>query len=278
MNRLKNSFDLVKSSWKVLSADRDLIWLPILALAATIVVGATFVIPVAAIDRSTGHFGPIDLMLAAIGYFVLAFVAVFSNAALVFAADERMRGGDPSLASALRGAWSRRGRIAQWSAVSATVSVVLRMIESRGGIIGRIVGTIAGLAWSLVTFLVLPVLVVENIGVRDALRRSSELFKRTWGEQVIANAGIGIVGVLGILIAVPVVLLASAAGGVIMAAGIVLFVLWALAVMAVTTALSAVFQTALYHYAANGMPPAAFAHAELEKAFRPRQSNRQTWA
>jgi hypothetical protein len=278
VNRIKNSFDLVRSSWNVLSADRDLIWLPIIALAATIVVGATFVIPVAAIDHSTGHFGPIDVMLAAVGYFVLAFITVFSNAALVFAADERMRGGDPSLASALRGAWSRRGKIAQWSAVSATVSVVLRMIESRGGIVGRIVGTIAGIAWSLVTFLVLPVLVVENVGVRDALRRSSQLFKKTWGEQVIANAGIGIVGFVGILIGLPVLMLASAAGGVVMVAGIVLFALWVLAVMAVTTALSAVFQTALYHYAANGMPPAAFAQADLERAFRPRQSSRQTWA
>jgi hypothetical protein len=189
-----------------------------------------------------------------------------------------MRGGDPSLSSALRGAWARRSRIAQWSAVSATVSVVLRMIESRGGIVGRIVGTIAGIAWSLVTFLVLPVLVVENVGVRDAVRRSSKLFRSTWGEQVIANAGIGIVGFVGILIGVPVVMLASTAGGVIMVAGIVLFVLWVLAVMAVTTALSAVFQTALYHYAANGMPPAAFAQANLDTAFRPRRSNRQTWA
>jgi hypothetical protein len=118
--------------------------------------------------------------------------------------------------------------------------------------------------------------------VRDALRRSSTLFKRTWGEQMIANAGIGIVGFLGILIAVPVLLLANAAGGVIMGAGIALFVLWALAIMAVTTALSAVFQTALYHYAASGMPPAAFAQGELERAFRPRQTSRQsssqTWS
>jgi hypothetical protein len=149
---------------------------------------------------------------------------------------------------------------------------VLRAIEQRGGLIGRIVGSLAGIAWSLVTFLVLPTLVVEDVGVRDAIKRSSEMFRRTWGEQVIANAGIGLVGFLAIVVAIPVVLLAAAVGGPVLVLGIVLFAVWALAVVAVTTALSAVFQTALYHYAANGMPPAAFATADLAGAFRAKRS------
>ena len=80
--------------------------------------------------------------------------------------------------------------------LSATVSLVLRAIEERSGIVGRIVGSLVGLAWSLVTFLVLPVLVIEQIGPIQAVKRSAELFKHTWGENMIANAGIGIVAMV----------------------------------------------------------------------------------
>jgi hypothetical protein len=262
VGRFRNSLDLVKSSWTVLSADRELLWLPIFAMIATLITAASFAFPVAALAHSTNNFGPTEWLLAGVGYFVLAFITVFSNAALVFAANERMAGGNPSLSSAIQGAWSHVGQIAAWSAVSASVSLVLRAIEQRGGIVGRIVGALGGIAWSLVTFLVLPVLVVENVGVRDAIKRSGQLFKGTWGEQVIANAGIGLVGLAATLLALPVFFLAAAVGGPVLVLGIVVCAVWILGVMAVTTALSAVFQTALYH---------------LDRAFRPRNRSASTW-
>src|SRR4029077_16698349 len=86
-----------------------------------------------------------------------------------------------------------------WAIVSATVSIILRQIEERAGIVGAIVGSIAGLAWSLVTFLVLPVLVVEGLGPIAAVKRSGSLFKKTWGEQVIANFGISLFAMFALL-------------------------------------------------------------------------------
>ncbi len=146
------------------------------------------------------------------------------------------------------------------------------MIEERGGLIGRIGGMIAGIAWSLVTFLVLPILVIEGIGVRDAIKRSASLFKGTWGEQVIANAGIGIIGFVALIPAILVGALGVASGTLVVAVPLVaVAVVYGAIVLAITAALSGVFQTALYHYAANGMPPAAFAETELRGAFRPRR-------
>ncbi len=100
------------------------------------------------------------------------------------------------MGSALRGAAARAGRLLPWAAVSATVSLLLRAIEERAGVLGKIVSGIAGMAWALVTFLVLPILVMEDIGVRDALRRSAEMFKGTWGENVAARIGFGLLGFL----------------------------------------------------------------------------------
>jgi hypothetical protein len=278
VGRFRNSLALAKSSWSVLSADRELIALPLFSFLATLVVAATFLLPIIATSHATAadgsrqtSLGPVQYILMFVGYVLLAYVTIFFNAALVHAADERMRGGNPSLKSALRGAASHAGQILPWAIVSATVSLILRAVQERGGIVARIAAGFAGMAWSLVTFLVLPIMVIEGLTVGAAIKRSSTLFKKTWGEQVIANAGIGLVGLVAVLCGLPLLLLATAGIGVLTVIGIGAFVAWVALVACVTTALSGVFQTALYHYAANGMPPAAFAKAEIEGAFRPKR-------
>ena len=152
---------------------------------------------------------------------------------------------------------------------SATVSVVLCGFQESSGLLGRLVVGMVGLAWSLITFLVLPVVVIEGLGVGAAIKRSSELFKRAWGEQMIANAGIGLVGGVASLCGIPLLLLAATGSPTLAVVGIVLFAVWVGAVVCVTSALSVVFQTALYHYASSGSAPAAFAGAELANAFVP---------
>lgn len=272
MNRFRNSLDLAKSSWSVLKADKELIALPVISGVASIIVAVSFFLPIVA-TSGTGPdgettFGVVQGALALVGYVALAYVTIFFNAALVHAADERMRGGDPTIGSALRGAAARWKQILPWAILSATVTLILRAIEERSGILGRIVAGIAGLAWSLVTFLVMPILVIEGIGVVDAVRRSTQLFKRTWGEQVVTNAGIGLLSLVAILAGIPLVVIGGAVGGAVAVVFIAMFAVWVLAVVAVSSALSGIFQTALYHYAANGMPPAAFATVDLNSAFR----------
>lgn len=261
--------ELVKSSWSLLKADRELLWLPVLSGLSGLGLLVLFVLPGSLLFiPENGSLKPVGIVLYVLGGLALSFSTIFFNAAIVHGADERMRGGDPTLKSALSGAWARRGRILPWAIVSATVSVVLRTIEERFGIVGRIVGGLVGIAWSLVTFLVLPILIIEGIGVRDAITRSSELFRRTWGEQMIANAGIGIVALLAMLPAIAIVIVASAiATPLITAPLILLAVLYGIGLAVLMSAMSGIYQTALYHYAANGMPPAAFADANLGGAF-----------
>lgn len=273
MGRFSRSWELAKSSWSVLRADLELLWLPVLSFIATVITAALFVIPIwtmsetDTVNGSEFSMGPIGWVLTALAYIALAYVTIFFNAALIHAADERMRGGDPTVGTALRGAASRAGKILPWAIVSATVSVILRAIQERAGIVGRIIAGIAGIAWTLVTFLVLPILVIEGVTVGTALKRSSEMFKRTWGEQVIANAGIGLVSLAAIIAGLPVLLLAATGITALVILGVGLFVAWIAVVVAVTSALSVVYQTALYHYAANGMPPEAFANINLRGAF-----------
>lgn len=276
MGRIRASIEIIKASWSVLRQDPALLWLPVFSLLSTGIVVVGFGAGIFATSRTTGIGGQGEVHLGALGYvlmfamyLVLAIVTVFFNAALVSAAHERLTGGDPTLESALAGATRRFGLLLPWAIVSATVSTILKAVQERAGLLGRLVAGIAGIAWGLVTFLVLPVIVVEGLTVGQAVRRSKELFVRTWGEQVVGNVAIGLLGFVAMLVTFPILLLAVASGSTALTiAGVVVFGLVLVAVIAVTSAMSAVFQTALYAYASTGQVPRGFEASAIDAAFR----------
>jgi hypothetical protein len=278
VNRLRTSWEIVRSSWAVLRQDKELLVLPVLSFLATVVVMGTFAagfVAFGGLDGITDEGstpGPGWYLAFFVMYLVLAVVTIFFNAALVHAANERLEGGDPTLGSALGGAASRFGALLPWALISATVSVILRNIQERSGLLGRALVGLVGVAWSLVTFLVLPVIVIEGVSVTTALRRAAELFRRTWGEQMAGVIGIGLVAFLAILVGVPLPLvLGLSQTPVLVGIGIGLFAAWVAVVATVGAALSGIFQAALYRYAAAGDTPAGFSPDLMSRAFIPRR-------
>jgi hypothetical protein len=124
-----------------------------------------------------------------------------------------------------------------------------------------------------VTFLTVPILVIEDVGVGDAFRRSKDLFKRTWGENVVGQAGLG---VLGIFVVAPAVVLVGF-GVALGTAGIVVFgavgVAWLIVASTVMAALNGIYRTALYRFATTGEVPADFSGTDFRGAFRPRHDD-----
>jgi hypothetical protein len=277
MSRIQNSLALAKSSWQVLRDDKQLTMLPLFSLLTTLAVALLVLLPIGLIarDGSGGYSGskPLVWVLGFLGAVAFTFIVVFFNAALVFAANSRFQGQPVSVSEAIQAARERAHVLLPWAVVSATVSVVLRAVEQRGGIIGRIVGSIAGMAWSVVTFLVLPVLVFEGLGPIEAVKRSGELFKSTWGENLMTNAGIGLIGLFAVIGGALPLILFLAIGGPVAVLGIVLFVLWCVTVMLVSSTLTGIFQTALYRYA-TGAPVPGFEPGELQGSFRTRRDRR----
>ncbi len=274
---MRNSIGLVKASARVLRSDPQLVWLPVLSFVAWLIVVISFVLPIVGTSAVFGDGQPVlnglDYVLMAIGYLVLSFVTIFFNAAIVYAANERLTGGDPSVRSALAGAARYWPRILGWSVVTTTVNVVLRAIAERFGFVGAIIAGLVGVAWSVVTFLVLPLLVIEGLPVKASIKQSATLFKHTWGENLVGNAGVGIVGVLLALpgIALVAIAVAIGAGGATIALAVLVGViggLWLVVLTPVMAALSGIFQTALYHYATDGTVPADFEGTALPQAFR----------
>jgi hypothetical protein len=276
MERIARSWAMFKASLRVLNTRRELVLFPVLSGIATLIVAAGFAVPALLASRHSTDAGnglePISYVLFFLGYLALAYVTIFFQAALISQADIALRGGDPSVAGGIEAARRKAGAILPWALLSATVSLVLRAIEDRAGAFGRIAIGLVGMAWSLVTYLVVPILVLENVTVGAAIRGSSQLFKRTWGENVVGNAGVGLVSFLASLPGIAVIAIGAAAGGAGGVGLIVVGVVWLLAVAVVASALSGIYQTALYRYAASGSVAPAFADANLGQAFPPRGS------
>lgn len=280
MGRIRQGWELTRTSWGVLRQDRSLIMLPVLsALAGVTIVAATLLtllwdeLPMIRDGRMTDNpFGPGSWIVFAIVSYVLAYLSIFFNVALMCAADERMDGGDPTLSSALSAARDHARAIAPWAAVSVVVQSVIRQIEQRGGIVGQILGTIVGIGWALVTYLILPVIVFEGLGVREAFTRSKDLFRRTWGEMVSGEIGMSLVALGAYLLALPSVLLIAGGGEPEMVVlGAIVAIVWVGLVSAVFSAMNAVFRVALYRYATAGEAPAGFEDVDFAAIFPPRR-------
>src|SRR5215471_7013325 len=162
MGRIGRSFQLVGQSYRILMQDKELMVLPLIS-------GVFIVIAVAAMAAGFGltasHLpqrGPGLYIPAFLFYVVTYTIGIFFQAAVVAGATERMRGGDPTVSSALAAAARRIGPILMWAVVAATVGMILRAIQDRVGFLGRILAGLMGVAWSLATFFIVPVLVLEE--------------------------------------------------------------------------------------------------------------------
>ena len=272
-DRIRNAWSLAKSSWQVLQQDRELAWLPVIATVSGLVVGAAFFGPVLAMLGGGGEDNAIPATgyaLAFLGYVAVASISYLGRAAVVHGANLRMEGGVPTVPSSLRGAVAHWPSVVGFAAIAVTVGLVLDALEEQGGIAGAIASFIGGAAWRLVTYLVLPVVVLEDAGAIDGIKGSTRLVKQTWGEQVTGNVGFGL---LSMALVLPAVLLAGLLAGVGTAVAIAVFAaaaVWAIAVFAVVSALEGVFQTALYRQATGRSIPPEFSPADLAGAARRR--------
>jgi hypothetical protein len=277
--KFSRSWSLVKYSAGVLRQDKELLVFPFLSSIAAILVALTFV-PLLMQSGLAGEQGPTEasagdyaVMFAL--YLSEYFVIFFFNAALVGAALIRMDGGDPTVRDGLRIATSRIGSIFGYAMIAATVGVILRAVAERLGTIGQFIIGLIGLAWTVTTFLTVPVLVTRDIGPIDSVKESATLLKKTWGENIIANAGLGFVFVLVYIammfVFAGLVALVQGSGPAVISVFVVAIV--ALVIVAlIQGALQGIFSAALYRYAVDGPDQSDPASKLLGEAFRPKSA------
>lgn len=189
-----NSVALMKASVNVLKLDKELMVFPVLSGVACLLVMASFAAPIVFSGAggvfTDGNASYLAMTVMFLFYVVQYTIIFFFNSALVGAALIRLDGGDPTVSDGLAIASKRMGSIIGYAVIAATVGMILRMISERGGIFAKIAAAVAGMAWTLATYLAVPVLVTKDVGPVDAIKESAAIFKRTWGEQVTGNFGL----------------------------------------------------------------------------------------
>jgi len=283
MGKFSRSWELVKQSFAILRSDKQLMLFPVLSavtclfVTAVIATGGTFMLlPARAAALAAGErFNPNQSPVFLLGMFTLYvanyFIMVFFNVALVGVANSRLMGGSWTFRDGIELAWARKGTILQWALVAATVGMVLRTIEERMGIVGRIIMRIIGIAWTLACYFVVPVLAFEDLTPFEAVKRSSKLFRDTWGEKVVGGFSLSLVSLVLLLPGFGLWLAAMFLGGIQgLLIGTVLMVLYFLLLSVFMSAVQGVFNAALYRYACFKQVPPAFDHDLVAAAWAPK--------
>ncbi len=257
MGRIGTGWQLTKTSLHVLRGDKKLLLFPLISGLVLIAILASFVGGMVLTVGFTATFGGDAVWLFAIlmvvFYFLCFFIGIFFNAAIIGAATIRLDGGNPTLGDGLRLASQNLGRIFLWAVFAATVATILRAIMQRMGFVGKIIIGLVGIAWSLATFFVVPVVVYEKLGPWAAVKRSARLFKSTWGETLVGTFSMGgifvLLGLAGILMPI----LGWYVGeGIGLVVGLVVLVVYWLVLALVASAASSILVAALYRYATTG--------------------------
>ena len=270
MRRIKRGWALTKKSWAVLKAHPSLIRFPLYGGVATTLL--------AIVTLGPGLYLWDDDQLAAaipviaIGVYVLSFVGFYFSVGLAACADMIFRGQEATVSDGLAVSRSRIAQISGWAAVSAAISLVMGLLENQGGTLGQVAARLVGMAWSLITFLAVPVIAIEGTGPFETIKRSASMFRDRWGQQITGNLAIGgavfLIGILpaAVLIGAGVLVWSSASF-----LGALLVVIGALVLaiaLLISRAVSGIFGVALYRYALDGETVGGFTQEELESAVK----------
>jgi hypothetical protein len=256
---LDRTWQLYKQSFAVLSADIEILLFPVMSAVAAILVAASFFVPlyqVGTFEAIRNHAAKWDDWACLFAwYYANFFVIVFFNSALVACANIRLSGGDPTVRDGLRIAFLRLRRIAAWTLVAATVGLVLQSLGDRRNKLGSLLGAALGLGWTLITYLIVPVLIFEDCGIFGSIQRSAGLFRKHWGEQVAGSFGFGL---LNLLMFIPGFLLGALVWLYDPVSALIVGLVYLLILATLSSAVKGVFTAALYRYATAGEAPPGF--------------------
>lgn len=223
--------------------------------------------------ESVDESDPVVIAFVVVTAYVATFLTVFFNVALASCASRSFQGEDTRVGEGLAAARERVGQIALWALLATTVGLILRTLEDRLPLAGRIAIWLIGVAWTIATYLVVPVLAHERVGPIDALKRSGSIVRGRWGESIVGNAGIGLLtGLAAFAVIVVVAALATVTGEIAVTIAVIGIGALLLAVIVVVgSALTQVFNVAVYRFATLGEGETGpFDSADLALAFRPK--------
>ena len=267
---------LMRASWNVLRSDKELLLFPLFSglclmglMASIWLSDSEFLL----MPFQTDHWdSALTYIVAYLYCFCTYFVIIFFNSALIGCTLMRIGGENPNLLDGFRIAFTRLPAILEWTLLASTVGFIIRTLQiaSANWKILKVLADLLEMAWALVSFLVIPALVIEGKDAIAALRESKALFRKTWGEQFTRHFSFLLIFFLLAIPGICLIALGFSAEFIteirfiyLIAGGIYLAVL-----IIFDAALTAIFQAALYIYAKEGKASAGFQAELLESAIK----------
>jgi hypothetical protein len=254
--------ELTKASWHVLRRHPRLIWFPILSLLAAVAV-------ISVLAPILAPFEDAPWLAVLIFVFALHAVHIFFSVALTSEALRALRGETTiSISNGVGTACQHVPSIASFAAVTGAIGFVLELMGRSSHPALRFARAVFGTGWSLVTYLAIPVMVQERRGGIPSLKRSGDLFRRTWGETTLSEVGLRVfTQYLMFLLVIVAILLIHIFGDDSLIA-VLLIIGMVGAAIGVIGSLEAIYRAALYVFAVEGVVPEPFAGAELDAIWR----------
>jgi len=275
IGKIARGWQLTKMSLRVIRKDKEILIFPVLSGLIMLLILGSFIGGIFLTSGFTGlaegSNGWMFYVFWAIYYFISFFVAIFFNACMIGCATIRMNGGDPTVADGFRIAGQNLGRLLLWALFAATVGLIIRAIQERVGFIGKFIMGLVGVAWTVVTYFVVPVLIYEKLGPWGSVKRSASILKKSWGEALVGNLGIGIIfaalmipGILAIIAGIYVLVSSGLAAAVVIW---VVAIAYIVIIAIIATAAESVLVAALYRYATTGKVSEDFAGMPFDRPF-----------
>jgi hypothetical protein len=201
-------------------------------------------------ERARHHQAPttVQYTMLLLLMVLLSCVSTYFSAALLHSVHALLSGGRPAVSASLRAVLRQLPTLVGWSLLGSSLGVLLRIPESTAGL--SWIFELAGLSWTLLTFFVLPVIVVERSGLLTSLRRSLALGRRELGSWISGGIRLFVTTLLVLAAGVIVMIYAieSDSVAVMLASAAAVLLLWLLTGIVVSAA-TGIYRMALYHRA-----------------------------
>ncbi|MCP2507862.1 MAG: DUF6159 family protein [Candidatus Thalassarchaeaceae archaeon] len=219
-----------------------------------------------------GQMTPMYMGFVFLGYMTISIVVTFWNSAIVANSHIRLTGGDPKFMDGVSAAMSKLHIIILWGLIAGTVGLLLKILnqaarDQKGGgaILAIILAFIGAAVWWMMTFFMIPHMIIEGKGLGESLESSKKMFRNSWGENITSGLGIGLIGFFFMAVVVLVTIGIMIVLGPLWFVGLAFGVIGIAVTLAWMNAAEQVAVTALYLYSKNGEMPQIYQDLGMKK-------------
>lgn len=195
--KLKTSIELVKVSFTFIKRDWELLTYSVLSLLASLAILISFFgwWYFFIWDLETLKQQP-DILIyfyVFLYYLIFSFITFFFNTAIITSVQRRIEGKDNNFWDGMRDASKHLKEILIWSTINALFSTILKILQNKfweKSIIGKIILWLIGWMWNILTFFSFPLMILNWMWPKEAIKESGNLFKKTWWERAIIHVGV----------------------------------------------------------------------------------------